>query len=88
MTREAPGPETLQVILQLLEAGKTETVYRNLYLQRARTFFASLLPYPEYLRLKQEEVSIDTICYGRTDQWESVEKSSGVNSVLRSLAGG
>ena len=44
MTREAPGPETLQVILQLLEAGKTETVYRNLYLQRARTFFASLLP--------------------------------------------
>lgn len=88
MTKETAGPDTLQVISQLLEAGKTDTVYRDLYLQRARAFFAPLLPYPEYLRLEQENVSIDNLLRQNRaaverGEWNKVKELSGRIRTLR-----
>jgi len=90
MTKETTRPDTLQILSQLLEAGKTDTVYRDLYLQRARAFFASLLPYPEYLRLEQEKVSIDNLLRQNRaavehEEWSKVRELSSRIRTLRRL---
>lgn len=90
MTKETAGPDTLQVISQLREAGRTDTVYRDLYQQRARVFFAPLLPYPEYLRLEEDKVSIDNLLrQNRTaverGDWSKVKELSGRIRALRQM---
>ena len=42
-----PGSEKVLLVSQLLEAGKTDTVYRDLYLERAQAILGALLPHSE-----------------------------------------
>ncbi len=93
MTKETAGPDTLQVISQIREAGRTDTVYRDLYLQRARAFFAPLLPYPEYLRLEEDKVSIDNLLRQNRaaverGEWSKVKELSGRIRALRQIVEG
>ena len=93
MTKETAGPDTLQVISQIREAGRTDTVYRDLYQQRARVFFAPLLPYPEYLRLEEDKVSIDNLLRQNRaaverGEWSKVKELSGRIRALRQIVEG
>jgi hypothetical protein len=51
----------VSVILRLLEAGNTDTIYRDLYLERAHARMGDLLSHSEYLRLKYSKVNIDDL---------------------------
>ena len=42
------GSEKVSPLAQLLEAGKTDTVYRDVYLERAQALLGALLPHSEY----------------------------------------
>ena len=93
MTKETAGPDTLQVISQFLEAGKTDTIYRDLYLQRARTFFAPLLPHPAHLRLEREKISIDNLLRQNRaaverGEWSKIKKLSGRIRALHHIVEG
>lgn len=90
---EALGSVMPRLVSQLLEAGKTDTVYRDLYLQRARTFFAPLLPYPEYLHLEQEKISIDNLLRQNRaaverGEWSTVQELSSRIRALRHIVEG
>ena len=49
----------IEIVSRLLEVGRADTVYRDLYLQRAFDYFSPLFPDEEYLRLKSENAEID-----------------------------
>src|SRR3989337_3858391 len=49
----------MEIVSRLLEAGRADTVYRDLYLQRAFDYFTPLFSDEEYLRLKSENAEID-----------------------------
>ena len=49
----------MEIVSRLLEAGRADPVYRDLYLQRAFDYFAPLFSDEEYLRLKSENAEID-----------------------------
>lgn len=57
-TDSAGGPE---VVVRLLEVGSADPLYRDLYLQRARSLLAPLLSDAEYHRLKQDRTRIDDL---------------------------
>ena len=57
-TDSASGPE---VVVRLLEVGSADPLYRDLYLQRARSLLAPLLSDAEYHRLKQDRTRIDDL---------------------------
>src|SRR5688572_4335815 len=63
MPRELKETSSAEVslILRLLEAGNVDTLYRDLYLQRAHALMSDLLPHSEYLRLKYSKVNIDDL---------------------------
>ena len=63
MDRGSESTSSAKVVLiaQLLEAGKVDTVYRDLYLERAQNLIASLLPPGQYHRLKYVSVEIDDL---------------------------
>jgi hypothetical protein len=46
------------VMTALIEAGNIDTVYRDVYLDRARTFLAPLLSLEEFRRLEQERAAL------------------------------
>ena len=56
-----PSLEKVSLVAQLLEAGRTDTVYRDLYLERAHALLSALLPHSEYLRLKHSKLEIDDL---------------------------
>jgi hypothetical protein len=60
-TSDSAHPTELQVIRLLTEAAEGDTVYRDLYLQRATERLASLLPSAEYNQLKGQKTTIDNL---------------------------
>jgi hypothetical protein len=60
MQREnaAWGDDAPASVRQLLEVAEIDTIYRDLYWQRARTVLAPILPYEEYLRAQQEQSTL------------------------------
>jgi hypothetical protein len=48
-----------KTVERLLEAGRADTVHRDLYLLRASAFFAPLLPRADYFRLKRDRTELD-----------------------------
>jgi hypothetical protein len=60
-TSESPRLTELQVIRLLTEAAAGDTVYRDLYLQRAAERLASLLSPAEYNQLKGQKATIDNL---------------------------
>src|SRR5262245_50963890 len=51
----------LQVIRYLTEVAKADTIYRDLYLQRASARLAALLPKTEYEQLKVQDSTIENL---------------------------
>jgi hypothetical protein len=83
-----PGSEKVSSVSQLLEAGKTDTVYRDLYLERAHALLGALLPHSEYLRLKHSKVDIDDSLRQvapalERQEWVMVKELTGRIRVLR-----
>jgi len=50
---------TLELVRRLVEASQVDTIYRDLYVRRARTALRTALPEPEYTRLKGVQPQID-----------------------------
>ena len=85
-----PGPEKVSLLAQLLEAGRTDTVYRDLYLERAYALLGALLPHSEYLRLKYSKVEIDDLLRQvapalERQEWVKVKDLTGRIRVLRQM---
>ena len=83
-----PDSEKVLLVSQLLEAGKTDTVYRDLYLERAHVILGALLPYSEYLRLNHSKVDIDDLLRQvapalERQEWVKVKELTGRIRVLR-----
>jgi hypothetical protein len=60
-TSESPRPTELQVIQLLTAAATGDTVYRDLYLQRATERLASLLSPAEYKQLSGQKATIENL---------------------------
>lgn len=60
MSKAVPSAKdnTVTVVEQLIETAKLDTLYRDLYLQRARTLLAPLFSRGSYLRLKENMAQI------------------------------
>lgn len=56
-----PGTGVLAVIERLLQAGTLDTVYRDLYLVRARTLFEPVLSPADYAALRDREAALEHI---------------------------
>ena len=51
----------VSLLILLLKAGNTDTVYRDLYFDRARRILAEFLPHAEYLRQQRNKAEIDNL---------------------------
>lgn len=83
-----PDSAKVSLVAQLQEAGKTDTVYRDLYLERAHALLGALLPHSEYLRLKHSKVEIDDSLRQvapalERQEWVKVKELTGRLRVLR-----
>lgn len=87
---EFSGSENVSLSALLLQAGETDTVYRDLYLERAQALMGALLPQSEYFRLKCSKVDIDDLlrqvapALERQD-WMKVKELTGQIRVLREI---
>jgi hypothetical protein len=78
------------LVSQLLEVGNTDTLYRDLYLERAHALTGELLPHAEYLRLKCSKVEIDDLLRQvapalERQEWVKVKQLTGRIRVLRPM---
>ena len=85
-----PGSGKVSLLAQLLEAGRTDTVYRDLYLERAYALLSGLPPHSEYLRLKCSKVEIDDLLRQvspalERQEWVKVKELTGRMRVLRQM---
>ena len=83
--------DKISSVSRLLEAGKTDTLYRDLYLERARIIMDDLLPQSEYLRLKYSKVEIDNLLRQvapelELQEWVKIKELTGRIRVLRQMA--
>ncbi len=90
MDRQSEGTISAKVslILRLMEAGNIDTLYRDLYLERAHVLTGALLPHSEYLRLKYSKVEMDDLLRQvapalERQAWAKVKELSGRIRVLR-----
>jgi hypothetical protein len=87
-----PAVSAQAVVARLVEAAGMDTVYRDLYLQRARALLAQCLPNDEYLRLKGARARIDQTlrqsraAVARGDWIRVKELASSVAGLQRGLA--
>ena len=87
---EFSGLGNVSLSALLLQAGETDTVYRDLYLERAQALMGALLPQSEYFRLKCSKVDTDDLlrqvapALERQD-WTKVKELTGQIRVLREI---
>jgi len=84
------GSEKVSPLVQLLEAGETDTLYRDLYLERAHALMDALLPHSEYHRLKHSKVEVDDLLRQvapalERQEWVKVKELTGRIRVLRPM---
>jgi len=80
----------LQVIRFLTEVAKADTVYRDLYLQRASVRLAALLPKAEYEQLKVQDTTIENLLAQTRravdrQEWTQVQELTARATALRDL---
>lgn len=80
----------LQVIRLLTEAAKADTVYRDLYLQRASARLTALLPKAEYEQLKVQDTTIENLLAQTRravdrQEWTEVQELTARATALRDL---
>jgi hypothetical protein len=83
--------DQLGLVSELIDTGNVDTVYRDLYVQRARTWMAGVLPIEEFRRLQQDKSDLATlpIKIGRAVEradWSQVKELSSRGETLRRAA--
>jgi hypothetical protein len=86
--KSAARVEPLERVAALIDTGNVDTVYRDVYLQRARTLMAGVLSLAEFRRLEQEKTEIATlpVMIGRALEkadWPRVKELSSRGDALR-----
>jgi hypothetical protein len=61
MGKDDAGSTNITLISSLLGAGKTDTVYRDVYFERARRMLEEFLPHAEYRRQQYSKAEIDNL---------------------------
>ena len=80
--------DPLKLVSRLVDCGNVGTVYRDVYLQRARTLLAGVLPVEEFRRIEQQEAELATLplVIGRAMEkadWPQVKELSERTEALR-----
>lgn len=80
----------VSVVAQLVQAGNTDTVYRDIYFDRARELFEKLLTPAEYLRVKSSKIDMDNLLRQISSaldgqHWAKVKDLTGRVRVLRQI---
>lgn len=80
----------LQVIRRLTEVAKADTVYRDLYLQRASARLTALLPKAEYEQLKVQDTTVENLLAQARravdrQEWTQVQELTARATALRDL---
>ena len=89
MTAKAStGVTPLELVSKLIDCGNVDTVYRDVYLGRARTLLAQELPVEEFRRTEQQAAELATLAptIGRAIEkgdWPRVKELSGRAEALR-----
>ena len=86
--KTAASVDPLALIAELADIGSVDTVYRDLYLQRARTLMAGVMSFDEFRRSEQEQAELATLplVIGRALQggdWPRVKELSSRSDALR-----
>ena len=89
----AVSADPLGLVSELIDTGNVDTVYRDVYLQRARTLMAGVLPVAEFRRIEQEKAELATlpVVIGRALEkadWARVKELSSRGQALRRSAEG
>ncbi len=87
MTSKA-GDDPLVSVATLTESGSVDTVYRDVYLDRARTLLAGVLSIEDFRRIEQQQAELATLplMIGRALEkadWPQVKELSGRTEALR-----
>src|SRR5512134_106741 len=91
--KAAVSADPLGLVSELIDTGNVDTVYRDVYLQRARTLMAGVLPVAEFRRIEQEKSELATlpVLIGRALEkadWPRVKELSRRGEALRRSAEG
>jgi hypothetical protein len=89
----AARADPLELVSELIDTGNVDTVYRDVYLRRARTLMAGVLSTEEFQRLEREKDELATlpIVIGRAVEkadWARVKQLSSRGEGLRRAAEG
>ena len=88
MARTAVSADPLELVAQLTDIGTIDTVYRDVYVRRARSLMAGVLPPAEFRRIEQEKAELATlpVLLGRALEkadWPRVKELSSRGDRLR-----
>jgi hypothetical protein len=91
--KAAVSADPLGLVSELIDTGNVDTVYRDVYLQRARTLMAGVLSLAEFRRIEQEKAELATlpVVIGRALEkadWARVKELSSRGQALRRSAEG
>jgi hypothetical protein len=80
--------DPLKLASRLIDCGNVDTVYRDVYLQRARTLLAGVLRVEEFRRIEEQEAELAALplAIGRAlekSDWPRVKQLSGRIEALR-----
>jgi hypothetical protein len=86
--RKTTESDPLRVVSEVVDAGDVDTVYRDVYLDRARTLLGGALPPEEFEQIEQERTQLAQLplAIGRAvdrGDWPKVKELSGRTQALR-----
>jgi hypothetical protein len=88
MVKTPPRADPLKLVGRLIDCGSADTVYRDVYLNRARTLLAGVLGPEEFRRIEQQETELASMppmiarALEKTD-WRQVKELSERTDALR-----
>jgi hypothetical protein len=92
-TKRAKSVDPLGLVSALIEAGKVDTVYHDVYLDRARTFLDAILSLEDFKRIERERAALaeTSVAIARAmdkGDWPRVKELSGRGQALRQAVEG
>jgi hypothetical protein len=92
-TSKTTGSEPLRVVSEMVEAGDVDTVYRDVYLDRARALLGGALPPEEFEQIEQQRTQLGELplAIGRAvdrGDWPKVKELSARTQALRQAVEG
>lgn len=91
-TKAAMGVDPVGLVARLVDAGNVDTVYRDVYLQRARTLLAGAFSVEDFRHVEQQAAELATLSpmIGRAVEkgdWSTVKELSSRGETLRLAVG-